>query len=218
VNSTRGHTPSILTALRRAVSWHRRILAAIAAAIAVLATITALSPAAPTTVRVVVAAVALPAGTELTETNLALAAVPAEMVPDHAVRDVNELTGRVLAGARTAGEIMTTAAVVAPRPAGQDSGLVTTPIRLGDADVVALLAVGDVVDVVAADPRTGNSAIVAESARIVAIPRGGTNSGPLGTTTTGQDGQLVLVEVEPETATALATAAANGRLSVVWRS
>lgn len=216
--SSRRRPPAVLTALRRAVSWHRRPLAAVAAAIAVLAVISAVSPATPTTVPVVVAAAALPAGTALTPADLRVVAVPTALVPDQAVTDIAAVDGRVLTAAKTAGEILTAMAVVAPR-AGDGSGLVTTPIRLADTDVVALLAVGDVVDVVAADPRTGASAVVAENARIVAIPqRAPTGSGPLGTTAGTSEGQLVLVEVEPTVATALATALANGRLTVVWRS
>lgn len=212
-----GGRTSAFTALRRAVSWHRRTLAAIAAAVAMLAVVSALSPPPAPSVRVVVTAAALPAGTQLSPADLALLAVPPDLVPEQAVTDIAVLDGRVLAAARTAGEILTSAAVVAPRRSSDGTGPVTTPVRLADPDVVALLAVGDVVDVVAADPRTGSSAVVAENARIVAIPRRPPAGGPLGAPA-GQSGELVLVEVEPDTATDLATAAANGRLSVVWRS
>lgn len=198
--------------LRRAVSWHRRKLGVLAAVIAVVATVTALSPAPPPTTDVVVAAVPLSPGHRLSAGDLTVAAVPDALVPEAAVTDPAQVVGRTLTGALTRGQMLTEPAVVRPGPEPRGDGLVTTPLRLSDPEVVDLLRVGDEIDVLAADPRSGTSTVVAERARIAAIPEV-VSSGPL---SGGSGTQLVLVEVSPKVAAALAAAAVNGPLSVVW--
>ncbi len=196
--------------LRRALSWHRRKIGALAAAVAVVAVVTAVSPTPPPTTDVVAAATTLPPGHQLSAADLHVVAVPVGLVPDEAITDPDQAVGRTLTGALTRGQFLTAPDLV--RPKSRPDGLVTTPVRLADAEVVALLQVGDEIDVLAADPRTGTSTVIAQGARISAIPAS-ESGGMLGG---GSASQLVLVEVSPEVAAALAAAAVNGPLSVVW--
>lgn len=184
---------------------------------AVLATVAAASPPDPPTTRVAVADASLPGGHAVTADDLRMVRVPTRFVPEQAITDPATVVGRSLVAPVTRGQVLTAVSVVRPRPDAADDGLVTTPLRLADPDVVGLLAVGDVVDVIAADPRTGNSAVVAEQVRIVAIPRTADGGGPLGTQAAGgEEGRLVLVAVTPEVATELASAAVSRRLTVAW--
>lgn len=182
---------------------------------AVLATVAAASPPSPPATEVAVATAALPGGHTLAAGDLRMLPVPDRFVPDDAITDPAEVVGRSLVGPVTRGQALTSVSVVRPRADTDRDGLVTTPLRLADADVVGLLAVGDVVDVIAADPRTGSSKVVAEQVRIVAIPRTAGDSGPLGTSGS-DDGRLVLVEVTPTVATRLASAAVSTQLTVAW--
>lgn len=213
------HTPTSRpwTSLRRALSWHRRKLGVLAAVVAVVATVAAASPPDPPATSVAVATASLPGGHAVTTDDLRMVRMPTRFVPEQAVTDPAALVGRSLVAPVTRGQVLTTVSVVRPRPDGAEDGLVTTPLRLADPDVVGLLAVGDVVDVIAADPRTGSSAVVAEQVRIVAIPRTADGGGPLGArAAAGEEGRLVLVAVGPEVATELASAAVSRRLTVAW--
>jgi hypothetical protein len=89
---------------------------------------------------------------------------------------------------------------------------VIAPLRLADSEQAALLRAGDVVDVVAADSQAEQAAVIAASARVVTIPQVADNPG-----SPGADGALVLIEVDSQTATALAQAAASATLSIIWR-
>ncbi|MFW6597396.1 SAF domain-containing protein [Propionibacteriaceae bacterium Y2011] len=214
-SSNRGPQP-FLGALRRAVSWHRRKLAVLAAVVTVVATITVVNPAPPPSTEVVVTTTALPGGRTLTADDLRLVAMPVGLVPEQVVTDPATVVGRVLTAPLPAGQVITELSVVSPRMTGPEDGLVVAPLRLADADVVAMLAVGDFVDVLAADPQVGSSEVVAERARVAAITAGA-EAGPLGTGGTDA-GRLVLVEVTPQVARGLAAASVNARLTIVWRA
>ncbi|SDD90102.1 SAF domain-containing protein [Auraticoccus monumenti] len=202
-----------LHGLRRAVSWHRRPLAAAAAVLAVLATVTALSPQAPPGSPVVVSASALGSGVRLGTEDLVVRWVQPEVLPEGAVTDPAAVVGRTLAAPLTAGSMLTDVDVVAPRSEDGRDGGVLAPVRLADAEVVGLLRVGDTVDVLGADAASGAVGVVATDARVASLPRpdeeGGLfASGP-------SSGALVLVEVSSSTSLALAQASAAGPLSLV---
>src|SRR5699024_5660370 len=122
----------------------------------------------------------LAGGRALTASDLRMVAMPDRYLPDDVVTDPDLLIGRSLVAPVPRGQVLTTLSVIRPRSGEDHDGLVTTPLRLADDDVVGLLAVGDVVDVIAADPRSGSSVVVAEGVRIVAIPQTTGGSGPLG--------------------------------------
>lgn len=209
------NTPTRLRALARAVSWHRRKLAVLAAVAAVLLGVDAALPPDPPTAAVVRVTRPLDGGATLSAADLALVRVPLPLVPEGALPDVGVAVGRVLAAPVAQGQLLT-GLDVASAARSVRPGMVVAPLRLADADLVALLHVGDPVDVVAADGDTRRAAVVAHDVRVVALPRPPDTSGLAGSADSS-DGALVLVEVDSRTATALAGAAVTGTLSVVLR-
>lgn len=202
-----------LHGLRRAVSWHRRPLAAAAAVLAVLATVAALSPEAPVGSPVVVSASALSSGARLTAHDLVVRQVGPEVLPEGAVTDPAAVVGRTLAAPLTAGSMLTEVDVVAPRAGAGREGAVLAPVRLADPEVVGLLRVGDTVDVLGADAASGAVDVVAADARVASLPRAPEEGGLFASGPSS--GALVLVEVTPRTSLALAQASAAGPLSLV---
>ena len=193
---------------RRALRRHRRKLAVLATLAAVLTGLTALAPPRPATVSVVTAAHLLPAGSSITAADLDQTALPAQAVPEGASTDPTELIGQKVAGPVPTRQVLTTSALLRQRSAGRST--VVAPLPLADDRVTALLEAGDVVDVLAADAETGKTRVIASAVRVV--------TGAIATgDETAESGGLVLVEVNPGTASTLAGAAAVSVLSVVWR-
>ncbi len=191
------------------MSWHRRKLAVLAAAAAVLSGVAAVSPEGPPTLSVVRAATQLAGGVVLTAADVELVEVVAADAPEGAVSEPADVVGQRLAAPVAEGQVLTGLALISTRAAGAP-GQVVAPLRLADADTVALLRPGEVVDVIAADQQTTKAAVVATRVRVVTIPAVGEQDG-------SQAGALVLVEVSPEEATSLARAAVSGALTVIWR-
>ncbi len=212
-----GRRAELLGQLRRAVSWHRRLLAALAAAAAVALALGALSPAAGAGELVLVAGHDLPAGHVLTAGDVVARPLPPEAVPDGALRPGAGIAGRLLASPLRRGEPVTDVRLMSASALGRAAaaGLVATPVRLADADTAALLHAGDVVDVIAAyapgaDGSPARARVVAAGVRVVTVPAAG-DRGLAG------DGALVVLATTPATATALAEASVAARLSVVMR-
>ena len=78
--------------------------------------------------------------------------------------------GRVLAAPLRQGEPVTDVRLVGPPLTEGYDGLVAVPVRLPDAGMVALLQVGDRIDLVATDPQGGGARIVAADVPVVALP------------------------------------------------
>jgi pilus assembly protein CpaB len=196
---------------RRAVSWHRRKLAVVAVLAAVLTGISAAAPEGPPTTTVVRTTTELPGGTRLSTADLRVDEVVVADVPDGTVADPAGLLGRTLAAPVARGQIMTELAVTSARDPAK-RGRVLAPLRLADAEVVALLRAGDVVDVLAADAQSEQAYVAGREVRVVTVPQPPDPAG-------GADpaGALVLVEVDAETARVLARAAVAASLTVIWR-
>lgn len=217
-----------LRSVRQAAGWHRRLLAAGLAAGAVAAALHALAPPEAATQQVLVATDALAAGTAVTLDVLDTRAVPPDLVPDQALLPGADLTGAVLAGPLGAGEMVTELRLAGPgllRSVGP--GLVGAPVRLADAAATAVVAPGDVVDVLAAgspDTMTGLATrqparAVATGARVVALlpdPSLGA-AAPFSGAGADTTGAVLLLAVTPATAAELAGAAVDARLSVTLR-
>ncbi|GAA3711185.1 hypothetical protein GCM10022204_32380 [Microlunatus aurantiacus] len=207
--SSRRATPrSWAVDFRRALRRHRRILAVLATLAAVLAGLTALAPPRPDTVAVVTAARTLSGGATVRAEDLDRTQLPPGAVPDGAWTAPDDVIGQTLAGPVPAGQVLTATALLRHR--ATRGGTVVAPLPLADDRVSGLLQAGDQVDVLAADTQSGKTRVVASAVRVVtgAIAATGDVSGT---------GGLVLVEVPPATATALAAAASTSVLSVVWR-
>ncbi len=192
------------------MSWHRRPLAAVAAGLAVLTSVSAALPEGPPTVSVVVAAEQLRGGTVLGAADVELRQVRAEDAPVGAVAEPGALLGQTLAAPVAEGQVLTELALVSAR-ASTASGRVVAPVRLADAGLAGLLHPGDLVDVIAADGQGSKARVVARAVRVVTVPVGDETSAAEAA------GTLILVEVSAAAAPELAQAAATGTLTVSWR-
>lgn len=204
----------LLRRVRRAVLRRRRLLAGLAAAAAVLAGYQATTAPAPATTPLLTAARDLPAGTVLEHGDLTRARFLPASVPTGVVPRAADAVGRTVAAPVRAGEPIVDLRLVSPALLDGHPGAVAAPVRIGDPGAVALLRVGDVVDVLAADPRrVGPATAVAESTTVIALPAApdGGSTGLPG----GASGRLVVLAVDPEAAKELAGAAVSGYLSVV---
>jgi Flp pilus assembly protein CpaB len=204
-----------LKELRRAVARRRRLLAAGLAAAAIACALTVLQPPAAATVRVVVAARDLPAGTTVRAADLRVARFAPGTAPDGSLARPDDAVGLVLAAGVRAGEPFTDLRFVG-RPLLQDlasDGLVATPVRIADAGAARLVRTGDLVDVLAATPPTagtaaGSATTVAEGVRVLVVPRADDAAG---------EGALLLLATDRPTASRLALAGVTSRLSITLR-
>lgn len=194
--------------LRRAILARRRLLAAIFAALAVVTTIQIARPTA-TTRALVVAADDLRAGEIVDRADLETVQVDPAAVPDGAVDPRVLPIGRTLAGPLRDGEPLTDVRLVqADLLSGYEPGTVLTTIRLFEPAAAALVAPGDVVDVVGTDPRgrTG-TAVIASDATVVTRPEVDD--------TALDDGTPLVLAVDQPTALALADASVRQELTVL---
>ena len=200
--------------LRRAATWHRRLLAAGLAAAAVAVGLQVLRPPPPPTVDVLAAAHDIDAGTALAPGDLVTLSLPTIAVPSGALAPGANVTGRTVAGPIRAGEVITDVRLVGPAlVAGLGEGLVAAPVRVADAGTAGLVRPGDRVDVLAT-PAGQDSAgqltrTVAANVVVVAVP-GGDGAGFI-------DGALLVLATTPAEAAALAGATVTDRLSLTLR-
>ena len=145
----------------------------------------------------------LTGGAVPTSDDLRTVDLPPGAVPSGALRPGADLTARLLTGPVRAGEPLTDARFLAP-PA-VPPGSLAYPFRVDDADISALLRVGDHVNLYAASSTTADAAsLLGRSVRVVALPA------PRSATT----GALIVVATTPEIATRLAQASTNSRITV----
>jgi Flp pilus assembly protein CpaB len=201
-----------VTSARLFIHRFRRPIAATCAALAVLLFAVTLRPTSADLVDVIVASADLPAGSTLTEQDLAVDAIPADYVPPGAVTNPADALGRMIASGIASGEPITSSRLVTTGP--RSDGLHTVPVRLADAEAATLLSPGSVIDLVLASGDTG-ARIVAEGVQVVTVPRISTSAG------LGRDsrtaGSLIVVATDRRTAVALAAAGTQPGLGVVLR-
>lgn len=197
-----------LRAARHQLRRRRRLIAAALAATATLVALRTLAPPPATTVDVLVAARDLPSGTRLGEDDLVVRAFPAELAPPGAA---TAAVGRVLAAPISRGEVVTDVRVVGPGLAQAQPGETVLPVRLPDAGMATLLRAGDEIDLVATDPGSGDSTVVANDVTVLATPTD-TPDGPAG----GSGGALVVVGASTEEAIDISSAALSQFLTVSW--
>ncbi|WP_241238224.1 SAF domain-containing protein [Nocardioides pantholopis] len=153
--------------VRRAVLSRRRLLAAVLAAVAVAAGLQAAAGPPPATEPVLVAARDLDPGRPLAAGDLVEARFAAGTAPAGLAGDP---VGRVLAAPLRRGEPVTDVRLVGPELAAGHPGRVAVPVRLPDPAMAGLLRVGDVVDLVAADPQGDEPEVVARDVPVLAVP------------------------------------------------
>jgi len=200
--------------LRRAATWHRRLLAAGLAAAAVAVGLQVLRPPPPPTVEVLAAARDIDAGAALVAGDVFALTLPSDAVPSGALDPAADVTGRAVAGPIRAGEPITDVRLVGPAlVAGLGEGLVATPVRVADAGTAGLVRPGDRVDVLATpvgQDTTGQpSRIVAAEVVVIAVP-GADRAGFV-------EGALLVLATTPEEAAGLAAATVTDRLSLTLR-
>ena len=159
-------------------------------------------------VPVKVAAHDLPAGRVLTPEDLVVRRYPADVVPAGAS---GRAVGRTLAAPVLEGEPVTDLRLLTPTLVAAYPGRVAVPVRIADADAVALLRPGDHIDLVAADPRRGTAAYVATDVPVLALPEPSDHDGA----SSGLSGRLLVLGAFPSEVDQIAGAAATDLLSVV---
>ncbi len=120
--------------------------------------------------------------------------------------------GRILAAPLRRGEPVTDVRLVGPQLTQGLSGLTATPVRLPDAGMVALLQVGDRIDLVAADPRGTGAETVAVDAPVLAIPSD-TAAGP---SAIGLPGRLVVLGLDADAVGTVAASAVDSLVTFTW--
>jgi pilus assembly protein CpaB len=214
----RGRGSGWLRDLRRAATWHRRLLVAGLLAASVAFAIEAVSPPPPRTESVLVAAKDLAGGARLQADDVRLKNVAPASLPDGALRTREFATGRTLDAPVRKGEVLTDVRLVGKTFLDSYGvGLVAAPVRIADAASVRLVRAGDVVDVLAAGAGADGSAssvarVVAAATPVLTIPT--VSQSALGSTDIAS-GELVVVVTSSETAARLAAAAVTDRLSLV---
>ena len=135
---------------QRLIRRHRRGLAGVAAAASIAALGLAVQPHGPATRAVVVAAIDLPTGRSLVAGDLAVAQVPAGVLPAGTSTDAGDLLGRVLSAPLARGEAVAEHRLTALPTWSVPPGTMPIPVRFADPGAAALLTAGQRVDVVAA--------------------------------------------------------------------
>lgn len=199
----------LLKRLRRAVLRRRRVLAALAAATAVAAGLQAASAPPPPKATVLTASRDIPGGTVVRSSDLAPVEFDPESVPTGVLAS-HDVVGRTTAIPVRSGEPITDVRLVSGSMLAAYPDMVAAPVRIGDPGAVALLRIGDRVDVLAADPNgAGQARVVAEDVAVIAIPKPAETGGSMVT------GGLVVVAIPEETVLDLAGAGVSHYLSVV---
>ncbi len=150
-------------------------------------------------------------GAVVRSSDITVSSVAEDALPRGALVDPTAVVGRRLIGPVAERQVLT-ALDLSGTSWGTGPGHVIAPLRLADPEVANLLQPGALIDVIAADPEGGHANVVAAGVRVLSVP-----VPPAGEGASTADGALVLVDVDAETATVLAEAAASTRISVVLR-
>lgn len=200
-----------LLGLRRLVLRRRRLLAALLATVAVGAGLSVASTPPQETVPVVVAARDLPAGATLSPDDVVSVGFRPGTPPADALGDEDALVGRLLAAPVTSGEPITAVRLVGADLAAAHPELRVVPLRMPDPGLVALLEVGDLIDLVAADPEDGQVTTLAIAVPVLALPASDSS-----TTAAGLPGSLVVVGLRPAEVAPVASAALRAFVTYTW--
>jgi Flp pilus assembly protein CpaB len=186
----------------------RRVTAAVLVLLAVVLAVRAPQARGTPTVPVLVAARDLAPGSSLGVVDVRVARAPSSLRPAAALTDADQVVGRVLAGAASAGEPITRARLVGPENSRLSTGdprAVAVPVRLADPAVAELLSPGARVDVVtvSADSLPG-SVVLAADATVVTV-RG------------DADDRLVVIALPREAATRVASVSLGQPVAITLR-
>ena len=199
-----------MTRVRRLVLRRRRVLAAALTAVAVGGVLHTVAPPAPATTTVTVAARDLPAGTALTAADLTTTHLPPDAVPDGLAAAA---TGRTLAAPLTRGEPITEPRLVGAGLVGADPATTALAVRVSDPGQVALLTVGDRIDLLATDPREASTTLLGSDVTVLAVP-------PATPDTSGGSltGRLVVLAVPASDVEDVTAASVTSFVTYAWHS
>jgi Flp pilus assembly protein CpaB len=206
----RGRVTRLRRGVRRALLRRRRLLAALLVGVAVVAGLHALREPPPDTRTVAVPGRDLSAGHVLTADDLEDRAVPVGLLPSGVVESPE---GRRLATPVRAGEPVTDVRLSGNALLASYPGLAAVPLRIPDPGAVGLLAPGDLVDVLATDPRGGTSRLLLVAAPVLGLPPA--DDQPTAAGTVG--GRLVVLGVPPQDREEVASAMVGEYLSLSLR-
>lgn len=201
---------------------HRRLLAFLLTAAAVVVGLEAAHPAPPVTVALTVAARDLPAGTVLTRQDLASVEVPPGGVPDAVVAHP---VGATLAAPLRRGEPVTDVRIVGPALTTGHPELTAVPVRFPDADMAGLLHTGDRINLYATNPANGDTTPVAADALVLGLPAAASSAGSSGGSSEGVSGtgvmnvlggRLVIVGVAASSVETVTSAGVGGFLTFAY--
>lgn len=158
--------------MRGWVAGRRRAIAALLAATAALAVLSAAQRgnAAQAQTAVLVAARPLPSGHLLTAGDLTSRMLPTADLPAATLRSAGAAIGQLLSGGVTRGEPLTQARLIDPARLGP--GQLAVPVHLADASAAGLLAAGDRIDLLTTTAG-GHTSDAARGALVLAVPGGG---------------------------------------------
>ncbi len=178
----------------------------------------------PVLATVVLAAADLPAGRSLRPADLIVAQLPADAAPPGASAEAAAVVGATLISPIAAGEAVTATRILGQNDAGGGlRGRTAMPVVLADAGVLPYLRPGQRVDVLWAPTAQGpadadsSAKVVAADVAVLVVPQPAARDGPFADGGTAVSDGTVILEVDEDSAIALASAAANGRLSVLLR-
>jgi len=218
---TMGRRPGNRPLHSRFAGWlsrNRRLAAALLLCAAAAIAVQQLTPAPISTATALAAARDLPAGTAVTEADLAPVQVPPGMVADGFLREGGAATGKQLAAPLRKGQLLTDAQLLGPGLlAGTPPGSAAVPLRMADASSIQLVSPGQLINVVLTSANGFDHQVPSE-VLASAVPvlwtsnKGGQGGQWLGTTET--DG-LIVVAANAEQSSRLAGASTQGRLFFV---
>lgn len=194
--------------------WPRRL--AIRRLVAVLLVLAAAAlairpqPREPNTVPMLVASRDLAPGTTLRDADLSVSRLSPSLRPRSALTDPSQATGRVLAGATTVGEPLTSARLVGPANARLTTGdpsAAAVPFRLADPAVAGLLTPGVRVDVVTVAASSSGAVVLAANATVLTVRPAGKVA----------EGHLVVLALPRDEATQVAAASLGQPVAVTLR-
>ena len=193
----------VIRSLVQAVSWHRRALAAVCAAAAVLALAAALTAPPEPSTRVTVAARDISTGATISAADLTTASVPDRLLPTRAVTDPGSITGRIATAGVTKGSVITEATSFSEGSSASAPGRLVVPVRVQDATAGRIVRPGQRIVLIASGSGTSPARILTRDAIVVTVPDGTASSA---FTTGDTRGSVLLVDVDERTATEVAMA------------
>jgi pilus assembly protein CpaB len=185
------------------IRWHRRGVAAVLAGVTVFAALSAVTGKdSADLVTVVVSSHMVAAGSTVTETDVKLARMPRQAVPDGALTETRDAIGKVAGTGVRSGQILTDLTLVG---GGTIDGTVVLSVKLDNPELATLAPPGTRVTLYA----TTSVQPVASHVLVVAVPTVGG-----GNVLSGASATVLLVRVTAEEAGAITMAMSSSTLTL----